>query len=313
MMNKFRRRFKRLVGLEKRITPTHYGGLEHLIPSQITGWVVPLSEPFHEVRLLIGSQLISRSEINQARKDVSEKFGFEGDAGFSLPLSILHHSVDLNQNIQVLAISADGSHKAQLKLLTAPSTTTANLKRLLQSNLLGTQGHFDGIVQGSVQGWAARKYQKEPVSVWLQCEGHEPIKLLCNQYREAMEDLELPNKCGFSMRIEALPEDWTGKAIHCSFDQEGQFLLPQNESVFLQAQPLVEVFDAHSTAEQGGYISHIDSSTDELRVHWEHLEMLRVILDEFESKLDQRDNLAATPVLPPRKGGWIRRLFGRSG
>ena len=79
------RRLKRFLGLRRDGGSAWRGGIEHLLPGRISGWVVA-SVQLYEVRLMVGPHLIARSEINQPRPDVCETLHWQGDPGFALML-----------------------------------------------------------------------------------------------------------------------------------------------------------------------------------------------------------------------------------
>ena len=128
------------------------GGIEHLLPGQISGWVVAKGVPLQEVRLLVGHLLIARAEINQARPDVCEKLGWQGTPGFSLVLPAELPPVDWQPAPRLLAISADASQQLELGLIGKTQQTAGLLKALLRSDLLGLEGHVDGLLQGALRG-----------------------------------------------------------------------------------------------------------------------------------------------------------------
>lgn len=310
-MSKQSRAIKRVLGLGRRSEPRHHGGIEHLTPSKITGWVISNSEPFHEVRLLVGPHLLARTDVNQPREDVSTKFQFPGNAGFSLQLPQQLPPIDWDQPIRLLALSVDGRHQAELSLLHNPHTTREQIQKLLQSESLGMDGHFDGIIHGAFQGWAAKRGQQQPAMVWLQCEGRDPIPLICDQIREGMESLDLPRQCGFRVLLGDIPVEWKGLSLKCSFDRNGLFLLPQNNPIFMPLLARTEVFNNSRGNGAIGYQTEIASSSEDLQIHWEELEMLRLILDDVEQKLDNRDRAhAAQRAAPSTPRSWIRRMLG---
>jgi hypothetical protein len=309
-MSKKSRAIKRVLGLNRKSEQRNHGGIEHLTPSKITGWIISCSEPFHEVRLLAGSHLLARTDVNQPREDVSNKFNFSGYPGFSLPLPQQLPPIDWDQPIRLLAMSIDGRHQAELSLLRNPHKTREQIQSLLQSETLGMDGHFDGIIHGAIQGWAAKRGQQQPAIVWLQCEGREPIPLICDQIREGMDSLDLPRQCGFRVLLGEIPVDWKGLSLKCSFDRNGLFTLPQNNPIFMPLLARTEVFNNSRSNSAIGYQKEIASSSD-LQIHWEELEMLRLILDDVEQKLDNRDRAhAAQPAAPSTPKSWIKRMLG---
>ncbi len=279
-----------------------------MLPGKISGWLISDNIPFHEVRLLVGDCLVARGEINQARQDVCENHDYNGNPGFSVTLPSELPTLDWTKPTRLVAISVDGKHQDDVQLIANPYCTSKQLQVLLKSNILGLEGHFDGIVQDNLQGWAARRDQKQPAQIWLQSEGQNPIPVICDQYREGMEWIGIPNQSGFSVNINHLPKNWKGLAISCSFDQEGAFKLPQNEEVHLPLEPHVEILESSFSQHVKGYSSAILNAPEPLRVEWEDLDMFSRILDEVENSLNKA---ATTPAKPesrkPRK--WLSYLF----
>jgi hypothetical protein len=289
----------------------YHGGIEHLMPGKITGWAISKMEPFHEVRLLAGPHLISRTDIDQPREDVINKYNYIGNPGFSLALPHQLPDVDWNQPIRLIALSIDGNYNSELYILNHPQKTRTQLQSLLQSESLGMDGHFDGIIQGALQGWAARKDQHKPSIIWLHCEGHESIPVICDQIREGMKSYGLPSQCGFRVRLEDIPANWKGLSVKCYFDRKGLFSLPQNEPVFMPLLARTEVLNTVRTNSTNSYQSEITSSCEGLRVHWEELEMLRLILNDVEEKLDHRDKvIAAQQQNTSASKSWFKRILG---
>ena len=309
-MSKRSQIIKRLFGLKRTSGRSCLGGIEHFTPGRIAGWVVSDAEPFHEVRLLVGNHLIARTDVDQPRKDVCTKLNYSGNPGFSLSLPHEIPSIDWDQPIRLIALSVDGRHQAELQLLSQPDKTRETLQKLLQSESLGMDGHFDGVIQGTLQGWAAKRRQKQPSIVWLQCEGHESMPVVCNQTREGMESYNLPRQCGFTVMLADIPADWKGLSIKCSFDREGLFNLPQNHPIFMPLLAHTEVLNTSRSIKVDGYQKEIEASCDSLKIHWEELEMLRLILDDIEHNLDKRDKaLFAEQQKPSIKKSWLRRLL----
>jgi hypothetical protein len=232
-MNKNVRRLKRYLGLRPETGLAWSGGIEHLLPGLISGWVVARGVQLQEVHLLVGPHLIARAEINQARPDVCESLGWQGTPGFSLRLSAELPPLEWQRAPRLLAISADGSQQVELTLMRQPQQTAILLKVLLRSDLLGLEGHLDGLQQGALMGWAGRRGQRQTAHIWLQAAGQDPMRLNCDQGRNGLQAMGLPEQSGFHLEPKALPPEWGGLEVWCSFDQQGQFRLPQVERVFL--------------------------------------------------------------------------------
>jgi len=280
------RRLKRYFGLKRDPQSRLHGGIEHLLPGRISGWVFGAQEAFHEVRLLVGAHLIARTEINQSRPDVCAQLGKEGTFGFSMALPAELPPLDWSQPPRLLALSADGRRQADLQLVgKAASDTAQRLRQLLQSEALGLDGHCDGLVQGQLQGWAARRNQAKTAQIWLQAEAQEPIAVACDQWRDGMGALGMPDCCGFQLNLRNLPGSWAGQRVWCSFDQEGLFRLPQEQDVVMPARASQEELVATTVSD----LKHQQDAPSDLQSHWQALEEFRLFLDGLEQELNRRD------------------------
>jgi hypothetical protein len=318
-MNKKGRRLKRFLGLRREAVIAWSGGIEHLLPGMISGWVVAKDVPLHDVRLLVGPHLIARAEINQSRPDVCQSLGWQGTPGFSLLLPAELPPVDWRPAPRLLALSADGSQQVELTLRSQPEQTAVLLKTLLQSELLGLEGHVDGLVLGTLRGWAGRRGQRQPAKIWLQAAGQEPRPLTCDQARDGLQAKGLPQNSGFNLDPKALPTGWGGLEVWCSFDEQGQFRLPQEEiRMVLPAAPslgseVLQVIqdDANLQVVNNQPMQEwLSAVPEDLRQHWQALEQFRLYLDKIEQELHARDyrQLPAKKVfvLP----SWWPRLLG---
>jgi len=318
-MKKNGRRLKRYLGLRREAGLDWSGGIEHLLPGLISGWVVAKEVPLQDVRLLVGPHLIARAEINQARPDVCESLNWQGTPGFSLLLPAELPPLDWQPKPRLLALSADGSQQLELALMSKPGQTAGLLKALLQSELLGLEGHVDGLLQGSLRGWAGRRCQGQPARIWLQAAGQEPWPLICDQYRDGLQAMALPARSGFHLDPQALPAGWGGLEVWCSFDQEGQFRLPQEEMrMVLPAAPSLggEVQQAIQTDANLQLVNKQPmqewqrAAPEDLRHHWQALEHFRLYLDQIEQELDARDNSQKPAKKMFALLSWWPRLLG---
>jgi len=317
-MRKKGRRLKRYLGFRREAGLSWSGGIEHLLPGLISGWVVAKDRPLHEVRLLVGPHLIARAEINQARPDVCESLGWQGTPGFSLLLPAELPPLDWQPTPRLLALTADGSQQVELSLMSKAEQTAGLLKALLQSELLGMKGHVDGLLQGALRGWAGRRGQGQPAQIWLQAAGQEPWPLTCDQRRDGLQTMGLSEKSGFHLDPQALPPSWGGLEVWCSFDQQGQFRLPQEETMVLPAAPregggLVHAIQAGAALQvvnNQPMQEWLTAVPEDLRHHWQALENFRLYLDQMERELDARDNSQLTPKKVSFFPKWWPRLLG---
>ena len=231
------RRLKRYLGLKRQKGLQPLGGLETITPGRLTGWVALPDQPLCEVRLLVGPHLIARAAVDQPRPDVCEAIGISGNLGFALLVPQDLPAFDWDQYTpSLIAISADGSTQVKIKTITNSKSTSEKLQSLLQSQVRGLEGHCDGVHdQGFVHGWAAFRGQHQPATIWLQCEGLEARPVRCDQDRGDLDAFGVPRISGFVLDLEALPNSWSGKEIWFSFDQPGEWHLPQPSGIIVPA------------------------------------------------------------------------------
>jgi hypothetical protein len=314
------RRLKRYLGLRRERKLAFHGGIDRLLPSRIIGWVMAAdpNTSFYEVRLLVGPHLIARVEIDQPRADVCEQLGREGTPGFEMPLPFDLPLLDWSLPIRLLAVSADGSSQAELQLMQKDANTSERLLALLQSEQRGMDGHVDGIQQGELMGWAGRRGQKQPAQIWLQSKGYQPLPIACEQWREGMSTQQMPNQCGFAIAVDALPSSWGGQQIWCSFDQSGQWQIPQDQTLVVPPGAGAITKMVHQSAEltsvvASPYSAQLEAAPEELQQHWSALEEFRVFLNGLEVEVQRRESLLASQQnsadLPLQRGGLLRRLL----
>jgi hypothetical protein len=284
------------------------------------GWVMA-ADPntlFYEVRLLVGPHLIARVEIDQPRPDVCEQLGREGNPGFVIPLPLDLPRLDWTLSVRLLAVSADGSSQADLPLMQKNANTSERLLALLQSEQRGMDGHVDGIQQGKLLGWAGRRGQSQPAQIWLQAKGHQPMPIACEHWREGISNQQLPNQCGFAIAVDSLPSSWVGQKIWCSFDQAGQWQIPQDQTLVRPAGAGAAAQMVHQSAELTSvvtsmYSAQLEAAPAELQQHWRALEEFRMFLDGLEVEVQRRESLLASQQnsvdLPRQRGGLFRRLL----
>jgi hypothetical protein len=316
------RRLKRYLGLRREKVSVHRGGIEHLMPGRLSGWVVAAGGvALQDVRLLVGQHLIARAPINQPRPDVCEALGWQGQPGFSLVLPAELPPLDWQALPRLVAFSADSSEPVELELMGRPEQTSTLLRALLRSDLLGLEGHCDGLLQGTIRGWAARPGQRQPAQIWIQAAGLDPVPVRCDQWRDGMRAMNLPERSGFSVDPKTLPAGWEGREVWFSFDRLGQFRLPQAGAVLLPAHPAMgemvttvrSAITNQARLTTPGYHHLSQEAPEDLRPHWEALERFRLQLDGLEEALDRRDLEEIQPSLPPRTSPhspWWSRLLG---
>ena len=309
---------KRYLGLRRDTGVAFQGGIDRLLPGKLMGWVMAADThaPFYEVRLLVGTHLIARVEINQPRPDVCERMERDGTPGFELPLPVDLPPLDWTLPVRVVAVSTDGSSHAELSLMQKKAKTADRLLALLQSDCRGMDGHVDGIQHGDLVGWAGRAGQHNPAKIWLQAAGLEPIAIACSQWREGMSREQMPHQCGFALSLDALPANWAGQSLWCSFDQAGQWRVPQDQVLSAPAAvggvptPLVRQHSEPTSAAIMAYAAQLATAPEDLKEHWRALEDFRLFLDGLEQELNRRDDSKAQQAqMKPQRAGWIGRLL----
>jgi hypothetical protein len=312
------RRLQRFLGSRRKNPSRCKGGIETVQPGQISGWVIAADVSIHEVRLLVGTHLIARADVNQPRSDVCQVHGCSGHPGFKLQIPADLPPVDWQLRPRLIALSSDASQQFELSLLDQPHQTSDLLLSLLRSDLLGTTGHFDGLIDGHIVGWAAKSGQQQPVRIWLQTVGRDAKEIVCQQWREGMKGQDLPERCGFRVDINSLPDDWQGCHIWCSFDRQNRFQLPQIQEVTLPSRghlkTAIDADVAHPTHRLNSldspYEAIILSAPADFREHWQTVETFRRYLDQLEAELDAKE-APAVEVGSRRQGRhWWQRLLG---
>ncbi len=310
-MNRKGRRLKRYLGLRREAGISWRGGIEDILPGQISGWVVAKGLHLHEVRLLVGPHLIGQALINQRREDVCQTLGVEGDFGFQLQLSGDLPAVVFAQAPRLLACSADGKSTAELAFIPDRKCTSERLAAVLAPELRGVVGHLDGLSPegDAVQGWAYRQGQtsQKPIQIWLQAEGQAPLAVRCDFYRPGMVAQGHPESCGFRIALEQLPAAWAGMALRATFDAAGALPLPGAMDCVVSAlvsggNPLANLAVRGAAAD----------ATSDLQPAWQALEQYKQFLDGLEAQVQRTEALRSQR--PRRKRdhllSWLVRLAG---
>ena len=304
----------------RRKTITHRGGVDSLTPGLISGWVYGTTVPLTDVRLLQGPHLLAQAAINQPRPDVAEMLGVPGNFGFQLIMSAALPAALGDQPPQILATSADGSVRVELQHLPARAQTAQRLQQVLDAEVRGAMGHFDGLSpEGkALQGWGYRRGQtgQEPFQVWVQVEGQPAQAVRCDQYRPGMAAQGHPESCGFSLKLEGLPSNWAGREVRVSFDAAGQIPLPGAANCTIPALPTRTASLMHP-ASGSPYAPRLSDAPMELQQSWQAVEQFRLFLDSLETQINRAEtmqhtnrNQALNTQRAQRKRDRLLRLLG---
>lgn len=204
------------------------GNIELISPTLITGWLYHPDFVLSDVRLICGKQLLASAPIKEDRLDVTAALGLSGmPFGFRLDIPDNHPEPSLDDTIQILALTADGSTRFPLNLSESQAGhTEARLRSALASRYRGLCGHFDGFSPSGEHliGWCYSPFAQH-VHVWLHAEGLKPRKISCNHPRPGMSMQGHDSECGFTVPIADWPEA-AAKQIFISFDEQGELRLP---------------------------------------------------------------------------------------
>lgn len=216
------------------------GGIDFISPTKISGWVFSKKINFTEIRLISNEELISRTDIDEEREDIVKKFGVKGNTGFSINLMNITKEINID-NMSFIAMSFDGKYSVEISFLTKPKTNLKKLEKILNSGLIGLDGHFDGLTQeGILHGWAAKVNEEKPISVWLCSKNTNPIEVKCDQEHGGLENLKINKKCGFLLDSNYLDDVWIDKEVWFTFDEKGEYILPQEKIVKISKELIKE-------------------------------------------------------------------------
>lgn len=266
------------------------GGIDLVTPSMINGWAWHPKHSLFDVRLLAGGKLLSAARIDVPRKDVEEKIGAKGDFGFSLKLPVNEEIGDLSGDLQLLALTSDGSFRFPLLCMRDKGSTQSLLKTALDSTYLGMQGNFDGPTADgglTLSGWCFQSLKPSKVcTVYLHVEGMTPTPLTCDQQRPGFAQLGFPEHCGFSFRLHELigSGDFTGKRLRVTFDQSGLLELPEASQSFVPSQ---SEFSQLRASKPSSLSVSIPSTSEPLEVHTQTLYSRIPDLAKYRSELEE--------------------------
>ena len=231
------RRLKRFLGLRRKKGYHYDYSVENILPNKIIGWAASRDLKLNEVQLFAGDNLIAKTKLNIVREDVSKSLNIDGKHGFILNLPDKIPKINNNLNIKLIITT----NKKEIKLIIKKNIYNYDgsfsdyLHSLLKSDFLSAEGHFDGVSHDNLLiGWAAKSSSSNSLSIWIQCNDLDPIKLNCDNYRNDNGLNLVTNYYGFEIYIYDLPKEWQGKSVFCSFDKDGLFKLPQDKKIYIK-------------------------------------------------------------------------------
>lgn len=207
------------------------GLIEIITPRYIQGWFFSKDKTIRDVSLVVKNRIVSTTKQFSYREDICKKFGIEGNFGFQINLDNIN-LIDIEiKNPKILVNFEDISKTETLShIKKSKKELTENLKLLLKSDLIGLNGHFEGLQNdGNIHGWiSAKPNYKNKLIIWFSCKGQKPIPIICDIYRPSLIEESNGIVKGFAVDPYSFPSEWSLKEIIPSFDENGFFPLPKN-------------------------------------------------------------------------------------
>ncbi len=268
------------------------GGIDFISPAQISGWVYSNKISYDKVKFFINKELISCSIINEIRKDVTSSLGVECSPGFTIKLPQKFNKVVKSKDILILAYSSNELYKHTLKLIKNPNLTYKKLEKLMNSNFLGLNGHFDGMTSnGLLHGWAAKPNQHSSATVWLHSKKNEPISILCNHDHGGITQKNIPRNCGFILDTHYLDKKWLEQEVWFTFDKEGQYELPKLQPTMIKEKNIANQEEnlelSDTITEEDQFIEkykNIDKLQEEIEIINATLKNIELFEENFRKK-----------------------------
>ncbi len=277
---------------------TVWGGIDHISPSGINGWVFCSNKKIDKVGLYYEDNLIQDYEINDYRDDIARKFNCIGFNGFriEIDLNIIKDIKNKDSNFTIRTISDNKLFVKYLQYLPSKKETKKRLNQVLNKKYIGLRGYFDGIDKNKdiLEGWAYQQNNgsdSNDIEVWIHCEGFRPLPIKCNKKRD---DLHIKGKqlsCAFKQDVRWLPKSWVNKSIRICFDELGFLPLESNpENRILNLKEIKR----NNLKNLSKYESSNELVKDlplELKLYTKNTEFYKEFLDSLETKMDQLDSI----------------------
>jgi len=281
------------------------GGIEHIQPNSITGWVFHDKQKLDEVQLLYGDNLIAKANIDTYRNDIASVYDFHGCSGFSISIPDEIPIMGKKLEPKVIVLNDKKNIKFEIKLLNQPKKTREIVKALLNSNFKGFVGNFNGIDKnGNLNIILEVASHIQDINIWMHSNAFEPIPIFSEDYKLNIldDDIKIIN---FKINIDNIPLKNKDKKIWFSYDREGIFIIPKDLSKFLepnnQSIKLDSIINKDldnssksnpnlTLLKEKDFIENIDHIPIDLRGDFLMVENCKILLDTIETKLYQRKN-----------------------
>ena len=280
------RRLKRYL-LLKRKSLNLIGGIELVTPHSIIGWAVAKDFKLDEIRLYVGSYCVAKAPINITREDVCKKYNLNLNPGFEIKIPEDIDKENTNLKIKLEVINYQTEKSFNISSIFKDLNVEESIKKVLKMNLVGVQGHFDGIIDNKLKGWISQKNSDKVFNVWMQCKGNIPIEVECNKLRTDIDFEEMRVNSGFEFDLNDLPNNWLGKEVFFSFDKSGELKLNQLSKVITnKVKPLVQTKDITNTDNQ---LNNLIEVPEDYSSHWDALEKFSDELRQIEIELNKNE------------------------
>ncbi len=286
-------RFKKLIFWKNKNKLN--GVIDYIGPLTIKGWYKGINKS-SEIQLRINNNTVLKTYANEYRKDVCEKFGCEGNFGFSLKLNKEFGDLQIN-NVSIFA--KNGKDKYEELIYKKSISLTQNLiKSIFLNKLYGRDGHVDGIFENKITGWASDLISKKQISIWLHSYSrNNPVEIFCNKFRQDLENKNTNLNCGFSFDLKNFKNIKSGSYLFLSFDKKGTMKLSSENMLVMPNTDLpnnvIELIPNQESFYSNNYFEEkITTSKDEFNHKWIKLKKYNLYINSinqiFENELNKK-------------------------
>lgn len=271
------------------------GLIDSISPLQIKGWAKGDLEPL-KVHLKINNKNFKTYELKEYRSDVYASPKSEGNFGFTITFNKDYSDISLD-NISIVAQDAKNNEK-RLIYKKDPNLTEKLIKSIISNNLIGRDGHVDGIYKNEIIGWAGDFVFKRQLSIWLHSNSrNDAVEIFCNEFRNDLETKNINSLSGFRFDLKTLKNVKCGTILFLSFDKEGIHKLPSENTLLMPNTELlnneIEIMPNQESLYYDKFFEEkMTTSTDELRDKWNKLKKsnlyINLINKYIEDELNRR-------------------------
>lgn len=294
------------------------GGFDNVTTQNITGWVYSEKLKIKEIMLLLGSNIIAKTNLKIPREDVSIALKKEGNYGFriNIPELIPPSIKDLEPNI---FFSNEKGGFIKLDNLNSKIKSNKALIAIFKDCLNGVFGNVDGVSeQGFILGWVGKKSSMFINNIWMHADGlNEVLKIRCDKFRDDLNSIDIKNNSGFEVEINSLNNEWFGRNIWFSFDKGGYLQVPQKDIINLKIKSKSTQKDYFNLTKS---FEELDSSIKLIDIHNDLKSRIRelpslynkyvVLLDDLKKieKNQNRNLLGTRELLSAKIKSFINKL-----